>query len=330
MRPAPPIALFCVTAILLAGCGTSTRLTHSGTAGTTTVARTAATEQRASADATSVEPNSSDEVPMDVVPVVQSEFLRPLAQYTTYVEALLRKLRPQLAALHRAAVAGDRGAAQHDWLLAHISWLEIGQDDNAYGAFGQLGEAIDGKADGLPGTIGNPSFTGFHKVELDLWRRDDMAAAATDSAKLASLVGQLTPKLVKSDLPSNDTALNGWVLRAHEILEDAVRDSLSQDDDYGSNTDLSTIAADVTATREMVSLLEPLIETRAPKIIPAVARDLNQIDATIDDAGGPLAVRDLATLPARTRQALDQAVSQAVEDLAPISELMQIIAPGAT
>jgi hypothetical protein len=29
-------------------------------------------------------------------------------------------------------------------LTAHLTWLKIGQDDGAYGAFGELGRAIDG------------------------------------------------------------------------------------------------------------------------------------------------------------------------------------------
>jgi len=265
---------------------------------------------------------------MDEVPVVPAELTAPLASYTRYVEALLAQLRPQIVTLRAATESGDLSEAEHDWLLAHISWLELGQDDDAYGAFGELGEQIDGEADGLPGTTSNPSFTGFHKIEMDLWKRHNIKAANQDTDKLQSLVSQLTPKVVNSDLPTTSLALDSWVLRAHEILEDALRDSLTQDDDYGSNTDLSTIAADVTATREMLTALAPAIEPRAPKVVPASTAALTTLVSAINAAGGPLATRNLADLPARTRLTLDQAVSAAVEALAPISELMQIQVPG--
>jgi high-affinity iron transporter len=316
--------VLCLVAVLLAGRGAS----HGSHVSVSQTATTAAAQQSQSPD--SAEPNASDEVPTDVAPVVQSELLAPLRDYTTYVELLLKKLRPQLSALRAAATSGNLSGAEHDWLTAHITWLELGQDDDAYGAFGNLGEQIDGEADGLPGTTSNPSFTGFHKVELDLWGRRDMAAAANDAGKLVSFAAQLTPKLVSQDLPNNDNALNGWVLRAHEILEDALRDSLTQDDDYGSNSDLTSLAADLTATREMVRVLAPAIEARAPKVVPAAAQGLLTLVSAINAAGGPLARRNLANLPLRTRLTLDQAVGRAVEALAPISELMQVIAPGAS
>jgi high-affinity iron transporter len=230
--------------------------------------------------------------------------------------------------LRTAAATNQESAARQDWVAAHASWLEIGQDDDAYGAFGELGEQIDGTAAGLAGTTSNPAFTGFHRVELDLWREHDTAVAAADTAKLSSLVAQLTPAVVSKDLPTSALALDSWVLRCHEILEDALRDSLSQNDDYGSNSDLASLAADVTGTREMLALLAPLIETRRPQIVPQGSRDLSAIDAAIQAAGGPVAGRSLTTLPLRERMAIDQATGAALEDLAPVSELMQVTVPG--
>jgi iron uptake system EfeUOB component EfeO/EfeM len=320
MRVALTIAL-CSAAILVAACG-------SGNNSRPAASRAASAARRQPPNAAKVEPNSSDEVPLDEVPVVPAELTAPLASYTRYVEALLAQLRPQIATLKAVTERGDLSEAEHDWLLAHISWLELGQDDDAYSAFGQLGEQIDGEANGLPGTTSNPSFTGFHKIEMDLWKRHNLQAANRDTDKLQSLVVRLAPKLVNSDLPATSLAIDSWVLRAHEILEDALRDSLTQDDDYGSNTDLSTIAADVTATREMLTVLAPVIEPRAPKVVPAAVRALATLVSAINAAGGPLAEHNLADMPLRTRLALDQAVSAAVEALAPISELMQIQVPG--
>ena len=263
-----------------------------------------------------------------IPPIVAVELYQPLAEYKAYVYRLLSRLRPQLRALHGAAVTANRRVAERDWLAAHVTWLEIGQDDDAYGAFSQLGEQIDGSAGGLPGTTSSSSFTGFHKVELDLWRRHDMAAAAADSKRLVSLVGRLTRATVANDLPSTTLALDGWALRCHEILEDGLRDSLTQNDDYGSNSDLASLAADVTATREMLIVLAPLLEPRAPRIVTQGSHDLIAIDEAIQSAGGPLTRRNLAGLLLRQRQALDQATGAALETLAPVSELMQVAVPG--
>ncbi|HTU85142.1 MAG TPA: EfeM/EfeO family lipoprotein [Solirubrobacteraceae bacterium] len=248
------------------------------------------------------------------------QLYQPLAVYTQYVSATLAKLRGQLATLQTRLDAGDVAGAQSAWVTAHVSWLALGQDDGAYGAFGNLGNQIDGTADGDVGTTSSPSFTGFHRVELDLWRRHDVAAARTDAATLAKLVSSIDQQTLSQDLPDTTVALDSWVLRCHEILEDALRDTLSGDDDYGSHTGLASIEADVTATREMLHVLTRLIAPRAPGLVQTATAQLAAIDETI----GPPRRIPIVALPELSRQRIDGDVDAALETLAPVSELMQI------
>jgi high-affinity iron transporter len=264
-----------------------------------------------------------------ILPVQPIALYKPLSEYTTYVDQRLRALHQQLRALHTAGLEHDLPAAEHDWLVSHTTWLEVGQDDAAYGAFGQLGQSIDGPPHGLHGTASSKKFTGFHKVEMDLWRHHDTAAATTDTAKLISLVDRLTVGAVAADLPVSTNALDSWILRCHEILEDALRDVLSQSDDYGSNSDLLSLQADVAATGEMLGVLEPVIDRQAPNLVATATRQLRTIDRAISTAGGPRKERNLSSLPIRQRQALDSATSGALETLAPVSDLLFINDPGA-
>jgi high-affinity iron transporter len=309
-------------AALASGCGGTQVL---AAAKVTDNAKTAARATSTVRSASSVSATRSG-TSAAITPIVPIELYQPLAQYKGYVERLLARLRPQLRALRTAAASDQQATAKQEWLAAHATWLEIGQDDDAYGAFGQLGEQIDGPATGLPGTTSNPSFTGFHRVELDLWHKHNSAAAA--AAKLVALVARLTPAVVNKDLPTSALALDSWVLRCHEIIEDGLRDSLSQDDDYGSNSDLASLAADVAATREMLAVLAPLVEARVPHIVTRGSIDLTAVDDAIQAAGGPIAGRSLTALPLRKRQAIDQAAGAALEVLAPVSELMQVTVPG--
>lgn len=253
--------------------------------------------------------------------ILPGQLYRPLARYRGYVAALLATTRTQLATLALRLREGNLDGARSAWLAAHLSWLRLGQDDGAYGAFGNLGNRIDGTADGDPGTTSSPSFTGFHRVELDLWRRHDLAAARADTATLTRLVASLDQRKVDSDLPRTKGALNSWVLRCHEILEDAQRDSLSQNDNYGSNTDLASIRADADATREMLSVLAGLIEPRAPGLVATAKRQLLAIDSALAAAH---ARTEPANLPLRTRQRINATVGAALETLAPVSELMEV------
>jgi high-affinity iron transporter len=257
-------------------------------------------------------------------PVATVQLIGPLTQYRQYVDGLLATLRPQLGKLQAQIAAGSLAGAQAAWLTARLTWLKIGQDDGAYGAFGQLGSSIDGTADGIVGGTSSSQFTGFHKVELDLWTRHDLAAAGRDAAELARLVATLTPGAVAAALPANTPGINNWTLRCHEILEDALRDSLSENDDYGSNSDLASINADVAATHEMLGLLAPLINPRSPQLVATGERDLTALSQAVAAARTGAQWPDLASLPVRERQRIDAATGAALETLAPVSELMQI------
>ena len=70
-------------------------------------------------------------------------------------------------------------------------------------------------------------------------------------------------------------------LRTHEILEDALRDELSGEDDYGSGTDMASVEADVDGTRELLSLLAPLLRPRAPDLMSTVTAQLDTLDAAL-------------------------------------------------
>jgi high-affinity iron transporter len=252
--------------------------------------------------------------------ITTAQLYQPLARYTRYVSATLAKVRGQLATLESRLGGGDLAGAESAWLAAHLSWLALGQDDGAYGAFGSLGNRIDGTAAGDVGTTSSPSFTGFHRVELEIWGRHDLSAARADTATLRKLVGSINQRGLSQDLAQTTVALDSWVLRCHEILEDALRDTLSGNDDYGSHTGLAAIAADVTATREMLRVLAGLIEPRAPGLVQTATRQLAAIDAAV---GRPRAVA-IAALPRLRRQRIGGAVGAALETLAPVSELMQV------
>jgi iron uptake system EfeUOB component EfeO/EfeM len=162
-------------------------------------------------------------------------------------------------------------------------------------------------------------------VELDLFRRHDLGAAARAATVLARLVATITPRvLATSYLPPTTTSINAWTLRCHEILEDALRDSLSEDDDYGSNSGLASIAADVTGTHEMLTVLAPLITPRAPGLVASGERDLAALSRALAAVRTPHGWPNLMSLTLRRRQLIDAATGAALETLAPVSELMQI------
>lgn len=197
-----------------------------------------------------------------------------ITEYRTYVAGKLSTLRKQVAALSVGIGSRTVKSAQSAWLTAHLTWLEIGQDDGAYGCFGALGGQIDGLAAGHPRGTADPGFTGFHRIEFDLWTRHDLSAAAVDTATLRHLLARLMSVPLSTYLPATATGIGNWLLRPHEVLEDALRDSLTADDDYGSDTDLASISADVAAVREMLSELKPGLTLFAPHLVGDATTEL--------------------------------------------------------
>lgn len=255
--------------------------------------------------------------PTYFIQVTATQMAGPISAYRAYVEQELTLESSQLQLLATAIAGGQISAARAAWLTAHLTWHRIG---GAYDAFGALGTAIDGTADGLQHGVFSPAFTGFHKVELDLWQNDNLGTAAVDTTVLLADVGALAVKFPKRSIPATELPL-----RTHEILEDALRDELSGDDDYGSGTDMASVEADVDGTRELLSLLAPLLRPRAPDLISTVTAQLDRLDTALAAAqvGGQWVAVD--QVPLAQREQVDGAVGAALETLALTPELLHVV-----
>jgi high-affinity iron transporter len=237
------------------------------------------------------------------VPVEPQQMVGPIASYRAYVTTQLTLESSEVKALEAAIASGDTTAARSAWLTAHLTWHRIG---GAYDAFGNLGLSIDGTAARLPDGVASPQFTGFHKVEMDLWQTDDLSTARTDVAVLQQDLNQLATLFPGESIPATELPL-----RTHEILEDALRDELSGDDDYGSGTDMASVAADVDGTRELLSLLTPLLDSRAPHLVATVDSQLVTLDAALSatQANGHWVAVTL--VPLSQREQIDGAIGNA-------------------
>ena len=79
--------------------------------------------------------------------------------------------------------------------------------------------------------MNDKAFTGLHRLEYGLWHGQSAASLEPVAAVLARDIAAVRKNLTSDDLAGDPTNLP---LRAHEILEDALRDHLSGLDDQGS------------------------------------------------------------------------------------------------
>jgi iron uptake system component EfeO len=247
------------------------------------------------------------------VPVTYNDLLGPEKAYQAYVAAGLKTLVGQTETLAGDVQRGNLTAARRDWLPAHLTYETLGA---AYDAFGNFDDEIDGRADALG--VSSPQWTGFYRLEYGLWHGQSAAELTPYATKLVADVRSLMAAWPTMEIPLIDIGL-----RTHEILENALEFQLTGHDDYGSGTTLATTLANIQGTRELLSLLHPLLVTRYPGL-PGVYTWLNRLQTLLEaehQPGGTWV--PVSQLPASARQGIDAACSQALQELAPIASIAE-------
>jgi iron uptake system component EfeO len=248
-----------------------------------------------------------------ILPVTYNDLIGPAKQYQDYIEAGLKTLAGQAAAIDADVARGGLAAARRDWLSAHLQYETLGA---AYDAFGDLGNAIDMRADAIG--VDSPKWTGFYRLEYGLWHGQSAAELKPVADKLRSDVDALL-----AGWPHQEIELIDVGLRTHEILENALQFQLSGHDDYGSGTTLATTLANVHGTFELLSVLRPLLAPRYQGL-PAVYTWLDRLQALLEKQHSPNGSwLPVAALPAATRADIVAACDQALEELAPIASITE-------
>ncbi|MFL6078247.1 MAG: EfeM/EfeO family lipoprotein [Mycobacteriales bacterium] len=248
-------------------------------------------------------------------PVTNNDLIGPVNAYRAAVAAGLADLAGKADALEAAVRSGDLAAARAAWLPAHLAYARLGA---AYGTFGDFDTAINGRPDGLAGGVDDPGFTGFLRLEYGLWHGQPAATLEPVAGKLAADVHALA-----TDFPDQETDPLDLGLRAHEIMEDAVRFDLTGHTDLGSGTGLATTLADLDGTATVLDALRPLLAPRYPAL-GAVDTDMARVRGLLLSArtpdGGWIPV---SRLDHALRQGINGAVGELVERLAPVAVLLE-------
>ncbi|MGF6884010.1 iron uptake system component EfeO [Nocardia sp. GAS34] len=247
-----------------------------------------------------------------IQPVTAENLYGPDKQYTDYVAAGLSTLATDTDALRAAVDGGDAAAARTAWLTAHLDYERLGA---AYGAFADFDDKLDGRADGLPGGTADPQFTGFHRLEYGLWHGEPLTALAGPTGQLDDTVHALVAAFPSMQVPLLDLGL-----RTHEILENTLQFELTGQADYGSGTGLATATANVAGTRELLTVLDPLLRSRYPQL-PQVTTWLDRFESLVNSHHTNGTWTPVAALSLADRQHLNGTLSQSLEYLAPIATI---------
>ena len=253
-----------------------------------------------------------------VKPVTTGQLAGPNKEYQAYAARQLADLARAVTRIQADLRDGDMAAAKEDWLTAQLDWERVGA---SYDSFGNIGLAVDGLPDGLPAGVNDKNFTGLHRLEYGLWHGQSAATLLPVAATLASNVALVQQNLTSADLAGDPANLP---VRAHEILEDALRDHLSGLDDQGGDAAFAQTYADVQVTVAVLGYLAPLINARQPGLPEIADSQLDILNQAL------LATRvngqweSLSTASLTAREHVDAAIDAVLETLAAVPDLLEV------
>ena len=196
------------------------------------------------------------QIASDLDPLPPSAFTRPVADYIHYALGVSGQLGTAVSALTAQLRAGDRSAAERAWDVAFTDYLHLGA------VYGLLPADLNDRLAQVPSALGQTRFTGLHRIEKGLWQGASLPSLVPMSEAISGAIVGLKHALPRTQIDPVD-----YAARAHEILEDAQRDLMSGTQVPWSGAGVLGTAAGITATREVVRTLAPIMQGRDNTLI---------------------------------------------------------------
>jgi hypothetical protein len=256
---------------------------------------------------------ASETPPSYLSPLPPSAFNKPVAEYRIYSVHQLAQMEGQIVRLEHSLAANDRVASQDAWRTVYASYMRLGAVYLA-GEVAKLNQEINGNPGGLKGGAASPEFSGLHQIEYGLWSSTAPRTLLGSARQLGIDVRKL-----RILLPHVSVTPLEYATRAHEILEDAVRDLLSGTDVPFSGEGVLATDAGLDATKAVFQTLRPLLKGRenVTYIVPPELASLQSAMATLAAAhGGQLPSN--GELTQQQSELLNSRVGAALEALAQV------------
>ncbi|BBH69841.1 lipoprotein [Actinoplanes sp. OR16] len=198
-----------------------------------------------------------------------------LAQATTdyqrYVKSQTGALIDKTTEFVAAVKAGDAAKAKALFPVSRTYWERI---EPVAEIFGDLDPAIDGREDGLePGQ----DFTGYHRLEKDLWQTEDISKSGPIADKLLVDVQKIVDQANSASLSPLQLA-NG----AKELLDEVASGKITGEEDRYSHTDLWDFAANVEGSQAAIAALRPALEEKDPALVKTLDERFAAVEAALE------------------------------------------------
>jgi iron uptake system component EfeO len=193
------------------------------------------------------------------------------ASYQRYVKSQSDALITKTTEFVNAVKAGDVEKAKALFPIARTYWERI---EPVAEAFGDLDPAIDAREADLEA---GQEFTGFHKLEKDLWVSKDVSKSGQIADKLLIDVQKIVDEANKVQLTPVQMA-NG----AKELLDEVATGKITGEEDAFSHTDLWDFAANVEGSKAAVAALRPVIDAKDPGLGKTIDEKFAAVETALE------------------------------------------------
>ncbi|MDP9862405.1 MULTISPECIES: iron uptake system protein EfeO [Streptosporangium] len=178
------------------------------------------------------------------------------AGYKRYIKSQSDTLLVKTQEFVDAVKAGEIDKAKDLYPVARTYWERI---EPVAEIFGDLDPAIDAREADLEE---GQEWTGFHRIEKDLWIKKDVAGDGPIADKLMTDVKTIVQKANEAQLSPLQLA-NG----AKELLDEVATGKITGEEDIWSHTDLWDFDANLQGSKAAVQALRPVLEERSPELV---------------------------------------------------------------
>jgi iron uptake system component EfeO len=169
-----------------------------------------------------------------------------------------------------AIKAGDAARAKALFPIARTYWERI---EPVAEIFGDLDPKIDGRAEVIEEGM---EFTGFHKLEQDLWETGDISKSGPMADRLMVDIKEIVA-LANAEKLSPLQLANG----AKELLDEVATGKITGEEDRYSHTDLWDFNANVQGSQAAVQALRPVLEERSPTLVTELDAAFAKVDSSL-------------------------------------------------
>jgi iron uptake system component EfeO len=190
--------------------------------------------------------------------------------YGQYVKSQTDGLLDKTTEFVAAVKAGDVAKAKALYPVARTYWERI---EPVAESFGDLDPKIDGREDVVEEGM---AFTGFHRIEKDLWTTGNISKDGPIAEQLLTDVKEIVAKANAEKLSPLKLA-NG----AKELLDEVATRKITGEEERYSHTDLWDFAANVEGSKAAIAALRPALEDRAPDLATKLSAGFKKVDETM-------------------------------------------------